>query len=139
MVFNDLRKIRGMWLESAVRDFDTMRSQELAKVDKLEATYWEAWDRSLSEFEKKSVKRKTLETGGQEVSEEVAKEKRDGNPAFLAGVERCIERRCKILGLDAPAKIEHGGALASLLSAAVSGGFTPPPPFEKPEGGGGGE
>jgi hypothetical protein len=37
------------------------------------------------------------------------KEQRDGNPAFLAGVMSCIERRCKLLGLDAPAKAELTG------------------------------
>jgi hypothetical protein len=30
------------------------------------------------------------------------KEGQAGNPAFLAGVLTCIERRCSILGLDAP-------------------------------------
>ena len=28
-----------------------------------------------------------------------------GNPAFLAGVERVIERRCRLLGLAAPEKV----------------------------------
>jgi hypothetical protein len=26
-------------------------------------------------------------------------EQRDGNPAFLDGIERCIEQRCRILGI----------------------------------------
>jgi hypothetical protein len=37
------------------------------------------------------------------------REQRDGNPAFLAGVMSCIERRCKLLGLDAPVKSELTG------------------------------
>ena len=35
----------------------------------------------------------------------IEKETMLGNPAYLAGVMSCIERRCKILGLDAPTKI----------------------------------
>jgi hypothetical protein len=35
------------------------------------------------------------------------REQRDGNPAFLAGVMSCIERRCKLLGLDAPVKQQN--------------------------------
>ena len=32
-----------------------------------------------------------------------------GEPRFLQGVHGCIERRCKILGLDAPRKQEVTG------------------------------
>ena len=33
-----------------------------------------------------------------------------GDPRFLAGVQWCIERRCKIIGIDAPTKSELTGA-----------------------------
>jgi hypothetical protein len=36
----------------------------------------------------------------------VVVEERDGNPSWLAGVDKCIERRCKLLGLDAPVKTD---------------------------------
>jgi hypothetical protein len=32
------------------------------------------------------------------------KEERDGNPEFLKGVQWCINKRCEILGFDAPKK-----------------------------------
>ena len=43
---------------------------------------------------------------GQERS--VMTEERTGDPRYLDGVMRCIERRCHLLGLDAPAKLDLG-------------------------------
>jgi len=101
----DLRKIQAQWRESSLRDFDELRAQELAKVDELERTYWQAWLDSCA----------ALETITQEgTGDGVAKVKKtskpqNGDPRFLSGVERCIERRCRLLGLDAPAKSELTG------------------------------
>lgn len=133
LVYYHLKKIRAEWKAEALQNIDELQSRELAKLDKLESTYWEAWDRSVLNSERKSERTKTLDDGKQEFTQEIVTEGRDGNPAFLAGIERCIERRCKLLGLDAPVKLEHGGAFAQMLSAAASGGFEPPPPFPKPE------
>ena len=101
----DLKAIRAAWLASAVRDFDALKAQELAKIDAVEREYWLAWERS------KKDKEISVQEGG-EVDPQtrkprikkvvMRKEGRAGNPAFLAGVLTCIERRCAILGLDAP-------------------------------------
>jgi hypothetical protein len=80
-ICSDLQAIRAAWLKSALRDFDQHRAQELAKIDHLEVTYWQGWQRSREPRDG---------------------EPRDGNPKFLDGVQRCIERRCKLLGIDAP-------------------------------------
>jgi len=47
-VSRDLKIIQGEWLDSAIRDFDAARAQELAKIDELERTYWAAWERSFN-------------------------------------------------------------------------------------------
>jgi DNA-binding CsgD family transcriptional regulator len=101
----DLKAIRAAWLASAVRDFDALKAQELAKIDAVEREYWLAWERS------KKDKEISVQEGG-EVDPQtrkprikkvvMRKEGQAGNPAFLAGVLTCIERRCSILGLDAP-------------------------------------
>jgi hypothetical protein len=80
-ICSDLQAIRAAWLKSSLRDFDQHRAQELAKIDHLEVTYWQGWLRSREPRDG---------------------EPRDGNPKFLDGVQRCIERRCKLLGIDAP-------------------------------------
>jgi transcriptional regulator with XRE-family HTH domain len=104
-ISQDLKAIRAAWLASAVRDFDALKAQELAKIDAVEREYWLAWERS------KKDKEISVQEGG-EVDPQTRKprikkvvmrrESQAGNPAFLAGVLTCIERRCSILGLDAP-------------------------------------
>jgi hypothetical protein len=106
-ISNDLCAIQKEWLASALRDFDEARAQELGKIDRLEREYWRGWERSCEDAE---TVRKEGSAGG--VEKVVKTEKgQAGDPRFLAGVERCIERRCKLLGLDAPIKqdITSGG------------------------------
>jgi hypothetical protein len=100
-VSRDLAAIRAAWLASAIRDFDAARAQELAKVDAVEREYWTAWERS--KLDKEIA---TQEAGGDGKKKKISlrKEGQSGNPAYLAGILTCIERRCKILGLDAPAR-----------------------------------
>ncbi len=98
-VSRDLKAIRAIWLASTIRDFDLAKAQELAKIDEVEREYWLAWERSKQDKEvaiqeagaDKKMKKATLRKEGQ-----------SGNPAFLAGVLSCIDKRCQILGLDAP-------------------------------------
>src|SRR5215472_19251006 len=42
----DLKLLQRRWQESALADFNAKKAAELAKVDELERTYWEAWERS---------------------------------------------------------------------------------------------
>jgi transcriptional regulator with XRE-family HTH domain len=104
----DLKVIQRRWQDSALADFHAKKAAELAKADELERTYWEAWERSCQARE---ISTQEKIQGGAGQAEEgrlkagVRKEKRDGNPEFLRGVERCIEMRCKILGAFAALKI----------------------------------
>ena len=72
----DLRIIRKRWQKSAIRDFDMHRAEELAKIDNLEMEYWRAWKSGAPEDQRASQ--------------------------YLSGVMACIDRRCKLLGIDAP-------------------------------------
>lgn len=105
-VSRNLEAIRKQWKEAAVRDFNEAKEKELAKIDVLEQTYWESWMRSLTEKETTSTKRtKRDKQTADEAS--IKKEHRDGNPDFLRGVQWCINKRCEILGLNAPVKSEQ--------------------------------
>lgn len=86
----DLKAIRKRWQASAIRDFDELKAQELAKVDHLELTYWDSWERSKVSSPKDVHK--------------VIQDFTIGDPRFLTGVQWCINKRCEILGIDAPAK-----------------------------------
>jgi hypothetical protein len=108
----DLKVIRKEWLNSMVRDFDRAKAEELAKIDNLEAEYWQAWKNSLGENISKTVKTYGKGEGGdnQETTTKTIHSKElNGDPRYLEGVRWCIERRCKLLGLDAPDKHELTG------------------------------
>lgn len=79
----DLKRIRAAWLESSLQDFDAKRAKELAAIDHLEFVVWRDFD--------------------------VSAEAGPGDKRYLDVVLRCIDRRCKLLGLDAPAKQELSG------------------------------
>jgi hypothetical protein len=82
-VWYDLRLIRERWVKSGLRDFDKAQAQEIERIDRLEREHWAAW-RMVDPTDRTA-------------------------PSYLAGVMRCIERRCKILGLDAPVRQELTG------------------------------
>lgn len=100
----DLATLRRRWRESSMRDFEVARAAELAKVDNLERQYWESWHRSEQEQQRTRTRRVRAGAKGKRDEVSLEREARDGDPRFLAGVQWCIERRCKLLGLDAPAR-----------------------------------
>lgn len=113
-VCRDLAVIRGRWQKSAVMDMNEAKNRELGRIDELERTYWQAWQDSKQPKETTNTEKSTRgEAATAKAS--IRKEERDGNPAYLAGVMSCIERRCRLLGIDAPTKTEltgkDGGAI----------------------------
>lgn len=110
----DLKYLRGQWQKNASADIDERIGQELAKLDQLEAQAWESYFKSQKVVEKGQGKRKSPPAKkGQKPKESessfVKQIESAGDPRFLNIVENCIERRCRILGIDAPGKIELTG------------------------------
>ncbi len=102
----DLKAIQAQWIESALIDFDDAKAQELAKIDRLEREYWDAWERSKQNKESTTKEQTKGEgvLGDGKVKAQKRSEGQVGNPSFLSGVQWCIERRCKIIGIDAPVR-----------------------------------
>jgi hypothetical protein len=112
-VGNDIRNIQEMWREHYLTDMNTLKAQELARIDKLELQYWEAWFESRKhvdnleqtktddEWKGKNAKAKGSKAGYSRTKTTRKRVHRDGNPKFLQGIERCIQLRIKLLGLDA--------------------------------------
>ncbi|MDQ3223264.1 MAG: hypothetical protein M3Q75_07325, partial [Gemmatimonadota bacterium] len=112
------------WRSSALVDIGEARMRELAKLDHLESMYWEGWERSLRN--KKSHTQQSFHNQRKKGVEEGTSpedvgmltdydEERDGDPMMLAGVAKCIEKRCRIYGLDSDkltifAEVKHGVA-----------------------------
>jgi hypothetical protein len=118
-VARDLKEIQKLWLASSLRDFDAARAQEIAKIDQAEREYWAAWQRSQVPAPDEPQFYRT-DAQGNETGQPRPWVK-PGDPRFLQGVERCVERRCKLLGLDAPQKLDVSGSGGVTVIAGVDG------------------
>ncbi len=97
----DLGKIQEGWRTQTALDLDVHKAQELAKLDELERTHWQAWEESKQD--KKIETAKTYNhVNGAGTESTLRKESSVGNQSFLDGVLKCIGQRCKLLGLEVP-------------------------------------
>lgn len=95
-ISQELKVIRAAWLAASVRDFDAIKSEQLAKLDAVEVAAWGAWARSQEDFESTLQEQND---GKLKVSRK--REGQAGDPRFLQTILNCVERRCHLLGLDA--------------------------------------
>lgn len=118
MISNDLKLIQQRWREQTTFNLDEAKGKELARLDALERECWAAWEQSKSERTKARQKTSGKGKDGKAAITEASmeKEQRDGNPAFLQAVLSCIDRRCKLLGLDAPTKQQNFNVDLSTLT-----------------------
>jgi len=112
-VSRDAASIRREWRAAAIRDFDEAVSIALAKIDEAERQYWRAWERSkmplIVTHQQQRNASEDVDNGGATLTVTIRSTERTGTPAFLQGVLTCIDRRCKLLGLDAAQRHEHTG------------------------------
>ena len=104
----DIQALHEMWVEGRVKDIDAAKIRELAECDRNQQRAEEGWERSLGTLEKKTQKAKPgFGNDKLSISElTIASELGAGDPRFLSIIKDCIAQRCKILGLDAPTKID---------------------------------
>jgi len=115
-VSRDIKALQIEWQKSALVDINSKKAKELAKIDRLEREYWLAWERSCEDAE---IVRQ--EARDKKINKVIKTAKgQAGDPRFLSGVERCIERRCKILGIDAPEKHEITGRDGNAVDIKVT-------------------
>lgn len=98
----DLKTIHKRWRESSLVNMNEVKQRELARIDELERTYWDAWERSVGE---KTKTRTEKVVGSKAAKASIEKDQMLGNPAYLSGVQWCIEQRCKIFGIYEATKI----------------------------------
>jgi hypothetical protein len=108
-----LAGLQSAWRASALIDINEAKARELAKIDTLELEYWTAWRRSQEDAESEITKMQGTPPKQNDQNPLPAKmetqkkrEGQSGNPAFLKGIEWCINKRCEILGVDAPLKTD---------------------------------
>lgn len=91
-VARDLAALREQWQQSGLRDFDAAKAEQLAKLDKAESELWEQW-------------RAGAEADGS-----------NADPRYMDKILSVIERRCRLMGLDAPKRAEVSGPNGGELS-----------------------
>lgn len=101
-VSHDLKEIQRRWRESSLVSINEVKQRELARIDQLEVTYWDAWQRSVGEVIKTTTSKSDKD--GNRAS--IVKEHKVGEATYLAGVQWCIEQRCKIFGIYEATKIQ---------------------------------
>lgn len=108
-ISHDIGEILERWRSQLKGELDQFQARELAKIDMLEREYWDAWERSKRDLETRTIKAQQIDGKVIPIPSEPIMlnfTKRDGNAQFLAGVQQCIDNRCKILGLYAPNKVD---------------------------------
>ncbi len=98
-ISNDLKAIRKEWMESRVRNSDEMIVKEAKKLEVVEREAWDGWQRSQEPAETTRI----IQKNGEKSAEKTVRE-RTGDHGFLRVVISAIEKRLKLLGLDAAAK-----------------------------------
>ena len=107
-VYKDLKQLLINWKREHEENIDLYITKELSKLDKIEAELWAAWVRS-----KKRIVSKIRQSG-------LKKERREtfaGNPRYLDLVLSVQQRRAKLLGLDAPVKVDMPNVNVSVDSS----------------------
>jgi len=99
-VSTDLEILRKQWQEDAKREFDHWQAQELARVDKVEAEAWMAWELSLRDAETTTVVREEDEDGNPIEKHMLQRKGQSGNPKYLDVIAKCVDQRWKLLGFD---------------------------------------
>jgi hypothetical protein len=114
LIAKELGKIYLDWQRRADEAIGKVKARQLAAIDAVERTAWERFEASMKPAERTQQERESGETAPDSAGKKLAtaskskarvvKENRDGDPRWLDLVLKCVERRCKILGIDAPSR-----------------------------------
>jgi hypothetical protein len=101
-----LGELEKRWRGASQVEVEQAKGEVLDETAQLKREYYDAWQRSCEDAETET-KRQRQAGEGNEVKEMMKVTKAQaGDPRFLQGVQWCIERRCKLLGIDAPQKTD---------------------------------
>lgn len=107
-VFMDIQQVLAEWKKERFKDIDNYMQLELKKLDKIEVELWQAWENSKGSKRKTKIKNGTINNGiatGGELAERTL-ETTDGDPRYLDLLLKVQERRAKLLGYNAPVKVD---------------------------------
>lgn len=120
-IHNDIKQVLAEWKKENMDAIGDHVALELKKLDMIEVELWEAWERS------KGGKRKTRITGGSLQGGSVRGgelesrqlEDSNGDPRYIDLLLKVQERRAKLLGYNAPVKVDFCSTNPSVTGDAV--------------------
>ena len=130
----DVKAIHLYWKAEMAKDRHELIQKELARLQALEDTYWDAWERSCLDAEETTTFRERGSGGTGDKDRAIMKRRgQSGDPRFLAGVERCQQRRMIILGIEEPPKapVDENGQAVKAVLILPDNGFNKPPDNER--------
>jgi hypothetical protein len=106
----------------ASRNLEALKSEELAEIDHVAREAWEAWHRSRQVEEAESAETTTGGgPSGSRTKQRLDRRGRDGNSQFLQIVMTCVQKRAKLLGLNAPTHQVLSGPDGEAIPVQVEG------------------
>ena len=107
-VSRDLKALRENWRNSAAEDTEDFHAQALAQIKKAMADLWDQWD----------------------LSKQKAYSQPD--PRLMAEIGKWFDRMAKLLGLNAPSKVEiEGQGLQPVLNVVIQNEASTPETIKK--------
>lgn len=114
-IYKDMQKCLIEWKRERMKNIDDYVTQELRKLDRMEVELWTAWEESKTgkrrEKNRTSAKPRKVLTEEEKTADwygydETQTETSAGNPRFLDLLLNVQQRRAKLLGYDAPVKVD---------------------------------
>lgn len=112
-VYRSLEVARGLWRERAALAIAEHKAHELARIDQVEFEAWKAWRRSQKD--------EVTEEEGTTPKGPMSRTRRKGQAGdgqFLSIIQKCVDQRLKLLGLDTPESTTE--SMTGLLEVVIS-------------------
>ena len=113
-IYQDLRAARAIWRKRNDRSAEALISEEIAKIDRIEAAAWDGWEKSRQDAVEIS---EDTDVAGKKSNGKKTKGQ-SGNCAFLAQALACVDKRCKMLKIGEYAT-EESAKLAGIMVEIV--------------------
>lgn len=119
-VSSDITRIQDNWRDAYIEDLNQAKMQELARIDLIEKEAWQSWERSKGG--KKSTSKNVEESGqfGTTRSAGENHEQSHGDIQYLQTAQWCVNQRCRLLGLYAPAKVANTDVTGQYDAASLA-------------------
>lgn len=118
-VHKDVVRLLEEWKKYRISRIDQIVETELHRNDSIIREAWEAWDKSKTDYEKRTVKQQGLPNRGNnegsrederiettKIEQQRENIRKYGDPRYLEVILKAEERNAKLLGYDEPIKID---------------------------------